>query len=384
MKYLRLLAMCGLAVWVTTACQEKTFTVKGTITDAADSTLYFANVGLKGLETLDSVRLDADGRFSFSEKAPEAPDFYVLRIGGQIINIAIDSTETVTVCAAFPRMAADYEVEGSENCIKIRQLALMQQDLLRLALSLEKDYSLSRTEARDSLQRMVDAYKKDVAQNYIFTAPHQTPAYFALLQTLGQWLIFDPQADGIDDKAYRAVATSWNTFYPEAQRTKNLYSIVEESINRRQDIALRNNRQLDDSQIIESGVIDLSLVDNHGQEQTLTGLKGQVVLLDFHSFAMKDSPQRILMLRDLYNKYHTRGLEIYQVSIDADEHFWKQMTRELPWISVRDAEGASAVRYNVLSVPEYFLIDRQNQLQKRGEQIKNLDKEIENLLSFRP
>jgi hypothetical protein len=104
------------------------------------------------------------------------------------------------------------------------------------------------------------------------------------------------------------------------------------------------------------------------------------VLLDFHSFTLQDSPQRILMLRGLYNKYHAQGLEIYQVSLDADEHFWRQMTQQLPWISVRDAEGENAVRYNVQSVPEFFLIDRNNQLQKRSSQMKDLEAEIRSLL----
>ena len=36
--------------------------------------------------------------------------------------------------------------------------------------------------------------------------------------------------------------------------------------------------------------------------------------------------KRIMMLRELYNKYHAQGFEIYQVSLDEDEHFWKTRT----------------------------------------------------------
>ena len=114
--------------------------------------------------------------------------------------------------------------------------------------------------------------------------------------------------------------------------------------------------------------------------QTLSQLKGQVVLLDFHTFTMKESPQRILMLRDLYNKYHEKGLEIYQVALDQDEHFWKQMTQHLPWICVRDGSMQSAQSYNVVEVPEFFLIDRNSQLQKRSSQMTDLEAEIKALL----
>ena len=107
------------------------------------------------------------------------------------------------------------------------------------------------------------------------------------------------------------------------------------------------------------------------------------MLLDFHVFALEDSPARILMLRELYNKYQAQGFEVYQVSLDTDEHFWKQQTAALPWVSVRDADGVQSQRlllYNIQSIPEFFLIDRGNNLVKRSAQIKDLEAEIRKLL----
>ena len=105
-----------------------------------------------------------------------------------------------------------------------------------------------------------------------------------------------------------------------------------------------------------------------------------VVLLDFHMFGMKESAARILSLRDLYAKYHAQGLEIYQVGLDENEHFWKQQTESLPWICVYDPSAQSALHYNVQNVPEYFLIDRNSQLYKRSTQMKDVEEEIQNLL----
>ena len=112
----------------------------------------------------------------------------------------------------------------------------------------------------------------------------------------------------------------------------------------------------------------------------MSDLKGKVVFLDFHIFADKESAKRIMTLRDLYNKYHAQGLEIYQVSLDPNEHFWKTQTAALPWICVRDESGASAQTYNVQGLPSFFLIDRSNTLHKRAEQIRDLDAEIKSLL----
>lgn len=363
-----------------TACQQPHFTIEGTVSGAQDSTLYFQHASLEGIVTLDSVRLSADGRFTFTHDRPDAPEFYVLRIADQIINLSIDSTETVTVTAQWPDMAARYDVAGSADCATIRTLALKQQDLQRRAVALERNTVLSREQKADSLQRMLRSYKRDVALNFIYQHPEQPSSYFALFQTLGPWLIFDPATDPDDVKAFAAVATSWDTFHPGALRGANLHNIAIEAMNNRRIVAARQQQQLSDDIIVEAGCIELRLTDNNGRLQTLSALKGKVVLLDFHTFSLDDSPQRILMLRGLYNKYHDRGFEIYQVSLDPDEHYWKQMTRQLPWISVRDAEGQSARSYNVQQLPEFFLIDRQNRLQKRSSQMGSLDAEISSLL----
>lgn len=378
--YSKWLAMAAGTMLALTACQQPQFTIEGTIEGAQDSVLYFENVSLEGLQTLDSVRLKADGHFSFSAERPEAPEFYILRIADQIINLSIDSTETVTVSAQWPDMAARYEVSGSENCSTIRELALKQQDLQRRAIALEQNMSLSRQEVVDSLNRMLQAYKQDVTQNYIFRHPEQASSYFALFQTLGQWLIFNPRNNAADVKAFAAVATSWDTFHPGALRGQNLHNIAIEGMNNTRLAAARQTSQIDESIVVESGVLELNLPDNQGRQRTLTELRGQVVLLDFHTFQLKESPQRILMLRDLYNKYHAQGLEIYQVSLDADEHFWRQMTLQLPWICVRDESGESAAMYNVQAIPEFFLIDRNNMLQKRSSQMSDLETEIKALL----
>ena len=142
-------------------------------------------------------------------------------------------------------------------------------------------------------------------------------------------------------------------------------------------------QQIEASKVQVNGVIDLALQDNKGVTRRLTDLKGKVVLLDFHLFASDQSTKRIMMLRELYNKYHAAGFEIYQVSVDPNEHFWKTSTAALPWISVREENGVngqSLVKYNVQTIPTFFLIDRSNTLRARDVQIKDIDTAIKNLL----
>ena len=373
----------GAAAALLTACGGRTFNVKGQITGAADSVLHFENVGLAGISEVATATLDADGSFDFSGEAPEAPEFYRLRISDQIINIAIDSTETIEVKAPYPNMATDYEVSGSDNNQKIRELALKQILLQQKAADLERNRALPPNVIRDSLFNMIRAYKEDVKANYIFREPYKAYAYFALFQTLGPWLIFDPKSNDDDIKVFAAVATSWDTYFPHAERGENLHNIAIEGMRNKRIIDSRRQETIEPEKIVESGVIDIELTDNQGRTRRLTELKGKVVLLDFHLFAMDDSPKRILSLRELYNKYHSQGLEIFQVSLDGDEHFWKQQTAALPWVSVRDADGTGSTclrQYNVQQLPEFFIIDRGNNLVKRSEQMDDVDSEIRRLL----
>lgn len=373
-----------LAVLVLTGCGKERFHVEGNITEAKDSILYFENMSLDGPVVVDSMKLDADGAFSFSGERPDAPEFYRLRISNGIINISVDSIENIRIKASYPTMSTQYEVSGSENCGKIRELSLLQQQLLAQALAVSDNPALGVEQTGDSIDKLVEAYKENVRMNYIFKEPQKAYAYFALFQTLGNQLIFNPRESEMDVKTFAAVATSWDSFYPEALRGKNLHNIAVEGMKQVRILKAKEQPyQVDASKVSEVSLIDIPLIDNKGQHRSLAALKGQVVLLDFHVFASDYSTERIMMLRDLYNKYHAQGFEIYQVSLDSNEHFWKTQTAALPWISVRDGKGLQSdylVRYFVQQLPSFFLIDRTNTLYKRAEQIDDVETEIQKLL----
>lgn len=381
------LALAVAAMAGVTSCNEKKFHIDGTITGAADSTLYFENMGLDGAVKIDSAKLSEDGTFAFEGTAPTAPEFYRLRIAGQFINIAVDSTETINIKAQYPQMATQYEVSGSEDCQRIKELSLMQSSLQAQVNAIARNPELGAQAVADSVSRIVEAYKTRVKTEYIFKAPMKASSYFALFQTIyagGQpVLLFNPRTSEQDIKVFGAVATSWDTFYPNEKRGENLHNIAIEGM---KDVRyLRSQQQAEEieaSKVNTSGILDFTLTDNTGAARSLSSLKGNVVLLDFHLFADQNSMKRIMSLRELYNKYHAQGFQIYQVAIDGDEHFWKTQTAALPWISTRVDDNTSSVLqlYNVQQVPTFFLLDRSCNVVKRDAQIKDIDAEIKALL----
>lgn len=361
-------------------CGKEMFHVEGAIGNAKDSILYFEHNGLTGFTTVDSVKLDAKGAFSFASDKVNNPEFYRLRIAGQIINIAIDSTETVKVDAKYPQMATDYSVNGSYENEKIKQLALKQINLQAQCQALYSE----QPQAADSLvQQLIQAYKYDVSHNYIFKEPMKAYSYFALFQYIvvnnEARLIFNPTVDPEDNKVFGAVATSWDTYFPNSERGQNLHNITIKGM-RDNRIAAANKQNIQ-IEAEETGVIDLPLRDNKGNMHHLTDLRGKVVLLDFHAFSLPDSPEYIMQMRKLYDKYHAKGLEIYMVSLDENEHFWKESVATLPWINVYDNTGISeAYTSAATATPIIYLIDRSNTVVRNPAQIKNLPKEIEALL----
>ena len=383
-------AVIMVAALAFTSCNNKKFHINGNITEATDSMLYLENLSLNGPVKIDSVKLGEDGSFAFDENAMDSitPEFYRLRIANQSINLSIDSTETVKVKASYPQMSYKYEVEGSENCSKIKELSIKQMILQNNINAITKSPNMGIDSVDVIVARMLDGYKQDIKVNYIFKEPMKASSYYALFQTIQlgnvNSLIFNPRNNKDDVRVFAAVATSWDTYYPGAERGKNLHNIAIEGM---KDIRIIENQraqqQIDASKVSVNGCIDLAMEDSKGQVRRLTDLKGKVVLLDFHLFASSESTKRIMMLRELYNKYHAAGLEIYQVSVDPNEHFWKTSTAALPWICVRDEggiQGQSLQLYNVQSIPTFFLIDRSNTLKARDAQIKDIDEAIKNLL----
>ncbi|MCD8282793.1 MAG: redoxin domain-containing protein [Prevotella sp.] len=368
-------------------CGEDKFEISGEVDDAGGQTLYFDRVEIDGVTTLDSVSLGADGRFAFRRAGVSSPEYYRLRLDGQVINLAVDSTESIRIAASRAAFATDYKVSGSDDCAKIRELSLLQIRLQRRVNAIINDPTLRVSETEDSLASVIQSYKTYVKKNYIYSAPYRSYAYFALFQTVVaggmERLIFNPRADEEDIKAFAAVGTSWDTYYPGTVRGENLHNITIESMKNIKILRAEREAMISPDRIDTSGVVDIALADNKGNVRRLSDLKGNVILLDFCSLAQEGTAKRMMALRDIYNKYHARGFEIYQVSIDQSEHFWKTQTAALPWVSVNDPAGLGAdclVTYNVSRLPTYFLLQRDCTPYKRDEQITDLDKEIEALL----
>ena len=381
--YYSLLALFGLFLILFSSCGKSTdFTVKGVISGADNQIVYFENVGLSTVTVLDSAKLSASGKFSFSLKRPQYPEFYRLRLhNDQRINLAVDSTETITILADANTFATSYTVEGSESCKAIKEITLAQLDANQMVNKAHKEYQeklLADSTYQQIISQAIQAYKIE-ALKYIYGAPMSTAAYFALFQQIDGMQFFDIY-DKSDSRAFGAVATSFDFRHPEAPRSKHLrnLALMSQKVTREQTI------NLDNIKAEEVSYIDIVLPDIYDNNVSLSSVaKDKTVIINFTAFQSEWSPFQNMILGELFEAYHEKGLEIYQISLDTDLHLWKNGALNLPWMCVRDPQtvfSQTAGLYNVKQLPASFILDKKGNLVKRVDNPEELEAELKRVI----
>ena len=378
-NFLYKLFVTGFLCIIIIGCQKSDkYTINGVVAGAGGQTLFLENTGLSTIITLDSVKLKPDGKFSFSKPRPKYPDFYRLRLKNQLIHFSVDSTETITFTADAHNFATSYTVEGSENSKAFKEITLAQLDANQELKKIRDSYGMNLIPDSTYQENVLNAVKayKETALKYIFGAPMSPVAYFALFQQIDGLWFFDLY-DKTDSRAYGAVATSYNMYYPESPRTKQLESIALQSIkvtrNTQQSIQSIQNAK-------EISVIDIELPGINDKNIKLSDVSnGKVVLLNFTAYQTEWSPAFNISLNELYVKYKDRGFDIFQISLDNEAHFWKNIARNIPWTCVRDPQSvysSIATMYNVRQLPALFLINNKGEIVKRIESIESLESDI--------
>jgi thiol-disulfide isomerase/thioredoxin len=137
---------------------------------------------------------------------------------------------------------------------------------------------------------------------------------------------------------------------------------------------------------------NFSTLNFNGESISLDQFKGKYVLLDFWAGWCKPCKALHPELKSIYEKYHTKGLEIIGISFDRDSISWKKSieTEELnQWYHVYDGfknigkNNSLSQKYNITPIPAYVLIDRNGIIQGRylgaDKENKDLSKNIEDL-----
>lgn len=344
------------------------FTISGEIKNANGEKLYLIELQSNNIILLDSIILNNEGVFSFKGQT-DIPKFYALRtIPNNYLTLIVNPFEQIKVKTNGENLAKNPIIEGSPESEKILVLRSKLDESVKSLDSLGSYYrSLIGTskinKVKDSLNlRSQEILTKhtEYTKKFIRDNSNSMASLMALYQQFApRRYILNPK----DDMDYFAlVDSSLMIKHPESEAVKSLHAQLEEI--KRQ---LKAEKELNTIVGIGSTAPEITLLNPEDDTVSLSSLRGKYVLLDF--WASWCRPCRIenpnLVIN--YKKYHDKGFEIFQVSLDKNKDSWISAIEsdQLTWIHVSDLQfwnSAAAKLYRVQSIPASFLLDKNGKI----------------------
>ena len=342
------------AIMVFAACGSKA-RIEGTVADAPSSEVIVKLLNVNHYEVLDTVKTDASGKFSYNVEIEKGqPEFiYVFYKDTKVASLLLEAGDKVSVAADT---LGKFTVEGSEESRKLVQVEKDYADaLLRLTDLSSKAMTASGEEAdairRQIGQEYVSYYRSRV--RYVMENSRSLTVVPVLFQNFGTDLpVFAQTTDAIH---FSNVSDSLELVYPDSRYVKALRAEAKKRQN-----YLELETRINSAESI--GYPDIELPDLNANKIRLSNVDAKVVMVFF--WTAEDASQKMFnldFLRGIYEDYHDKGFEIYQVALDPDKARWARVVKEqkLPWINVCDSRGAASpyiLMYNIGSVPAAFVI----------------------------
>lgn len=336
------------------ACSSKA-SIEGILSDAPSSEVVVKLLNVNYYEVLDTVKTDAAGRFSYKAEIAEGqPEFiYVFYKDAKVASLLLEAGDKVTVTADT---LGNYSVEGSEESVKLAQVEKTYADAL-MTLSTLSDLALTaegkelENIRKQMGQEYINYYRNSV--KYVMQNSKSLTVVPVFFQNFGSDLpVFAQSTDAIQ---FSAISDSLETVYPESKYVKALRNEAK----RRQNL-MELEARLNSAESV--GYPDIELPDVNASKVKLSEVDAKVTLIFFWN--PSDAGQKMFnldFLKNIYEDYHKKGFEIYQVALDPDKALWARVVKEqkLPWINVCDSRGSAspyALLYNISSVPAAFVI----------------------------
>jgi len=352
--FLVLLASCG---------QKSKIEISGFVNNANQKYIYLDEMDINQRNLVDSAKIRKKGAFFFRIHSAE-PNYYQLRLTSRnFITLLASPGEKISVVSKDRYLPENYEVFGSEGSSLLKKL----DDQLRKTIYKTDSISALYKESQENPgfdtigPQLNDAYTKVIQDQRRFTIRfileniRSLAAIKALYQKLDSttYVLYDNK----DLQYLKIVADSLKVHYPDSKHTKALVIDLEQGLKRFN--ALRLAKLIQNSGKEKS--LDIALPNPAGDTILLSSFREHYVLLSFWASWDETSVAKNLELKKLYQTYHKKGFEVYQVSFDNDKESWKKsiLFDELSWIHVIDTEQEFARMFNVQQLPANFILDKE-------------------------
>ena len=359
MKVSRILLSILLASAVVCSCSQGA-KINGSVKDAPDTKLTLRLLDGSNLVLLDTVKTNSFGQFSYKVKVEKGqPEFVYLYNGDDKIgSMLLQRGENVRLSTD---LRGNCSVEGSAESVKLLEVERDEAEFANAFAAanarlrdLDPNGSVAAEVRRDMTKQYIAYYRSRV--QYVMNNYHSLTVIPVLYQQFGEngSPVFGQATDAIH---FRNCCDSLQSVYPNSKYVKALA----EEATRRENIMQLSVRIGDSNEI---SYPDITLPDIRGERVSLSSAVDGSKLTVIYFWAAEDTGQKMFnfeTMKPLYSQYHSKGLEIYAISLDTDKTLWATTVRTLglDWINVCDGRGAASPAvgtFNVGSIPTVYFI----------------------------
>jgi peroxiredoxin len=286
------------------------------------------------------------------------------------VYLALDNKSKLSINLSLVGSFVDYTIEGNEleDSKILKTLINMNQSFAKEVAALER--------TAQGLTQNEEGAKKAEELRYQYAKLMQERDDFvkntALNQTKGFIPYFAISYGAIQSPDYKLM-----------QHAVNCAKAADPNSKYTQEI---ENKFTKEASLMDGAVApDIQLKSPEGNIIKLSSLKGKVVLIDFWASWCGPCRRENPNVRRVYQRFKDKGFEIYGVSLDNDASRWKGAIAadQLEWLHVSDLMGwqsSAAQLYQVHSIPQTILLDREGRIIAKGLRGEQLEEKLAELL----
>ncbi len=355
------------------------FELKGSLQNSKGENIYLEKLSQAGTVVVDSGAINEKGEFLLNSYSPPI-GFYRLRISNaNFAMMVLDSAQKVTITGDARDLGNTFKADGSPDTKLFLEYNVLAQNQKRRTDSLENIFrtaiitmkldslkadSLSK-ELQKPYETMVAQYSETIAKKI-----KDNPGSFASIMAIQQL-----KPENYMD-VYKAVDKGLQEKYPANTDAKAFHGMVQQTqmmVARTEAIKIGNDAP------------ELLLPMPNDKELALSSLKGKVVLIDFWASWCGPCRKEMPNVKHVYEKYKSKGFEIYGVSLDKDRDAWIEAISKdgLTWPQVSDLkfwQSEAAQTYAVQSIPFTVLVSKEGKILATGLRGAELDAKLAQIL----